>query len=66
LCGIEIGDYASIGAGAILLPGCKIGKGSIVAAGAVVKGEVPENVLVSGNPAKKMCRVPKFMSRLPD
>jgi acetyltransferase-like isoleucine patch superfamily enzyme len=49
---IEIGDGVWIGAGAILLPGTKIAEKSIVAAGAVVKGNVPPYTLVGGIPAK--------------
>lgn len=41
-----------IGAKAIILAGSKINKGSIVAAGAVVTKEVPQNVIVGGVPAK--------------
>lgn len=61
--GPVINDYVSIGVGAILLPNIKIGEGSIVAAGAVVNKDVPENVIVSGNPAKVITRVPKYMRR---
>lgn len=41
-----------IGANAILLPGSRIGRGSIVAAGAVVTKEVPPYSVVAGCPAK--------------
>lgn len=61
--GAKIGDYVSIGVGATILPNVKIGKGSIVAAGSLVKEDVPENVIVSGNPAKIVTRVPKYMRR---
>lgn len=37
-----IEEYASIGAGAILLPGVRIGKGALIGAGAVVTKDVPE------------------------
>ena len=37
---------------AIILKGVTIGKGSIVAAGAVVTKDVPDNCLVAGNPAR--------------
>lgn len=47
-----IEDDACIGAGAVLLPDVKIGKGSIVAAGSVVRKSVPSGVIVSGNPAR--------------
>lgn len=43
---------ASIGAGAVILPGLKIGSGSFVAAGAVVTQDVPAGMMVCGNPAR--------------
>ena len=49
---IVLMDYAFVGTGAILLPGTAIGRGAVVGAGAVVKGEVPEGAIVAGNPAK--------------
>ncbi|HEX6163006.1 MAG TPA: acyltransferase [Vicinamibacterales bacterium] len=49
---IEIGDDVWIGAGAIVLPGVRIGNGSVVAAGAVVTESVPDHVVVGGVPAK--------------
>jgi acetyltransferase-like isoleucine patch superfamily enzyme len=49
---VEIGDDVWIGAGCVILPGTRIGKGAVVAAGAVVRGEVPENCVVGGVPAK--------------
>ena len=47
-----IEDDASIGAGAVILPDIKIGKGSMVAAGSVVTKDVEPGSLVMGNPAK--------------
>lgn len=47
-----IKDGASIGAGAIILPGITIGQGALVGAGAVVTKDVPDNAIVVGNPAK--------------
>ena len=43
---------ASIGAGAVILPGIEIGQNAMVAAGAVVTRSVPANAIVVGNPAK--------------
>lgn len=48
---VSVGDGVWIGANAIILPGVTIGAGSIIAAGAVVTRDVPDNVLVAGNPA---------------
>lgn len=49
--GVEIGDYVFIGPRAIILPGIKIGKGAVVAAGAVVTKDVDEFTIVGGVPA---------------
>ncbi len=41
-----------IGLGAIILPGVKIGKEVMVAAGSVVKSDLPDNSMAAGVPAK--------------
>lgn len=43
---------AWIGAGAIVLPGVTIGENAIVGAGSVVTRDVPDNMVVAGNPAR--------------
>ena len=43
---------ASIGAGAVVLPGITIGAAAMVAAGAVVTADVPAHAIVKGNPAR--------------
>ena len=47
-----IEDYVWICSRAIILPGVRIGKGAVVAAGAVVHKDVPEFTVVGGIPAK--------------
>lgn len=49
---VKIGDYAFIGPRAIVLPGVKIGKGAVVAAGAVVTKDVEDFAIVGGVPAQ--------------
>lgn len=49
---VVINDNVWIGIGATICPGVTVGRGSIVAAGAVVTKDVPENTVVGGNPAK--------------
>jgi len=49
---IHIKQNAWIGAGASILLGVTIGENSIVAAGAVVSSDVPDNTVVVGIPAK--------------
>ena len=55
----EIGEIrlrhgCSIGAGAIVVAGCEIGRFATVGAGAVVTRDVPEHALVVGNPARRI------------
>ena len=45
---------ASIGAGAIVIPGLEIGRYAMIGAGAVVTHDVPAHALVVGNPAKQI------------
>ena len=47
---IWIGDNVWVGAGSVILPGCKIGNNCVIAAGAVVCDDVPANVMVAGVP----------------
>lgn len=49
---IKVCKGAWIGAGAIVLPGVTIGEYAVVGAGAVVTHDVPDHVVVAGNPAK--------------
>lgn len=49
---IQIEDDVWIGFNSIILKGVTIGKASIIAAGSVVTKDVPESVIVAGNPAK--------------
>ena len=49
---VIIGDYVFIGPRAIILPGVRIGKGAVVAAGAVITNNVPDFSIVGGVPAK--------------
>ena len=50
--GVTVGELAHVGIGAVVLPGLSIGKGSVIGGGAVVTKDVPEGVVVAGNPAK--------------
>jgi acetyltransferase-like isoleucine patch superfamily enzyme len=49
---VHIGDGTWVGARAMILPGVTIGKRVVVAAGSVVTRDVPDEVLVAGNPAR--------------
>lgn len=49
---VVIEDDVWIGRRAMIMPGSHIGKGAVIAAGAVVSGNVPEYAVVGGVPAK--------------
>jgi maltose O-acetyltransferase len=49
---VVVEDDVWIGARAIILSGARIGKGSIIAAGAMVSGTIPPYSIVIGNPGK--------------
>ncbi|MBC7225043.1 MAG: N-acetyltransferase [Anaerolineae bacterium] len=49
---VRIGRGASVGAGAVILPGVEVGPWAMVGAGAVVTRSVPAHALVVGNPAR--------------
>ena len=51
---VVIGDDVWIGANAVILPGVTIGQHVVVAAGAVVTKDVPDNCVVGGVPAKEI------------
>ena len=52
LTGVKIDDYSQITTASILLPGCVIGKHSLVAANSTVGGKYPNDSFISGSPAK--------------
>ncbi|ROS73338.1 sugar O-acetyltransferase [Cellulomonas sp. PhB143] len=49
---VVVEDDVWLGAGAVLLPGVTVGRGSVVAAGSVVTADVPPGVVVAGVPAR--------------
>lgn len=49
---IRIGNNVCLGFNTVLLPNTEIGDNCIIAAGSVVKGKIPENSVVMGNPGK--------------
>ncbi|WP_454879165.1 acyltransferase [Sphingobacterium detergens] len=48
--GIEVGDNVFIGKKSIIMPNTKIGNNIIIGAGAVVRGRIPDDSIVVGNP----------------
>jgi acetyltransferase-like isoleucine patch superfamily enzyme len=54
---VTIGSGSWIGHGAVILPGARIGRNVVVAAGAVVRGEVEDHAVVAGSPARVVRRL---------
>jgi len=54
---VVIEDDVWIAAGSVILPGVKIGRGSVVAAGAVVTKDTEPGTIVAGVPAKIIQRI---------
>jgi tetrahydrodipicolinate N-succinyltransferase len=61
---IRLGRNCWVGFGACVLPGVRIGEGSIVAARSVVAEEVPDYVVVAGNPARIVRELPRVSADL--
>ncbi|MBR0171265.1 MAG: acetyltransferase [Lachnospiraceae bacterium] len=51
---VTIGSDVWIGGNCTILPGVTIGNNVVIAAGAVVSKDIPDNCLVGGVPAKKI------------
>lgn len=50
--GVVIEDDVWVGGNATILAGVRVGRGSVIAASAVVTKDVPPNTIVGGNPAR--------------
>lgn len=57
---VSIGDNVWIGSRSIILKGVSIGRDAVIAAGSVVTRDVPDGVIVGGNPAKQLGSVTSF------
>lgn len=53
---VAIGPGCWLGTGAVILPGARLGRNVVVAAGSVVRGEVPDHAVVAGAPARVVRR----------
>ena len=59
---ITIGEDCWFGGNAIVLPGVSIGRGVVVGAGSVVTKDVPDFVVVAGNPARVLKQIDIVLS----
>ena len=62
--GATVSDNVAIGGNATILPGVKIGAGSLVGAGSVVTRDVPVGVVVAGNPAAVVRKIEELTCHL--
>ena len=53
---VSIGAGSWLGAGAVILPGTRLGRNTVVGAGAVVRGDYPDHAVLAGVPAKVVRR----------
>lgn len=54
---VVIEDNVWIGSGAIINPGVKIGKNSVIGAGSIVTKDIPSDVVAAGNPCKVLRKI---------
>lgn len=60
---VHIGDNVFIGADTVVLPGVTIGNNVIVGANSTVTRNIPDDVVVAGNPARIICSLADFIAR---
>lgn len=60
---VFIGNNVYLGANSLIMPGCTIGDGVLVAAGSVVTKSVPPNVVIGGNPARIICTIDEYYKK---
>jgi acetyltransferase-like isoleucine patch superfamily enzyme len=49
---VRVGDGCNLGCNAVLLPGVTLGRGVLLGAGAVVSGDLPDDCVAAGVPAR--------------
>jgi acetyltransferase-like isoleucine patch superfamily enzyme len=62
---IEIGDGAWLAARVTVLPGARIGRGAVIAAGSVVAGDIPPGAVAGGIPARVLRASPEVQTDAP-
>ena len=60
---VNIGNNVFIGNGSILLPNIQIGNNVIIGAGTIVAKDVPDNVVIAGNPWRVLCTCEEYIER---
>lgn len=60
---VHIGNNVFIGWGSIILPDTKIGDNVVIGAGTVVAKDIPDNVVVAGNPLRILCSYDEYVHK---
>lgn len=60
---IEVGEYTFVGAESIIMPGVKIGRNCVIGAGSIVTKDVPDESVVCGVPARKVCTILEYAEK---
>ncbi len=60
---VRIGNRVFVGARSLILPGVTIGDDVVIGAGSVVARDVPDNQVVAGNPARRICDTDAYIER---
>lgn len=60
---VDIGNDVFVGYGSIILPNTKIGNKVIIGAGTVVAKNIPDNVVIAGNPWKIICTFDEYIEK---
>jgi acetyltransferase-like isoleucine patch superfamily enzyme len=58
---IYVADRCFIGAHSILLPGARVGAGSVIGSGSIVTGDIPPGVVAVGAPARPLKSVEEYI-----
>lgn len=60
---VVIGNNVFVGAESVVLPGVKVGNNVIIGANSTVSKDVPDNVVVAGNPARIVCTLEEYLEK---
>lgn len=60
---VVIGDNVFIGAESVVLPNVKIGSNVIIGANSTVTKDIPDGVVVAGNPARVICSLEEYLEK---
>lgn len=60
---VKIGDNVFIGAESVVLPNIAIGNNVVIGANSTVTKDIPDNVVVAGNPAKIICTTEEYIAK---